>query len=683
MFPKIYYLVDSMDKPKRCYGGILFAFSLSGELNIRIEGEDVQGNICLVNDSELYQIKSKDILIYYFPASRFKQVDMHIFDNILSINNHIALKQKLLSLFNHFINEEFHSKRSQNLINDILLSLSYNEKGMNQHSQSILFEIKTYILKHLHEKITLDKISQNFYMSSSNISKIFKNQMNISFYEYMASLRIAKSIGSIIGTSNTIETIARRWGYANATNYIIHFKKYMGTTPKKYRANPYESHFLTSEELTSDSKFLQNIDLGSAFQSNNIQVSINDENISQSKIKYFNLVDIGEYNNLDLILNEEVFKYKNFSQYKLDSYIYISEPIDHISTKEYKERILRLRNILKTKVSIAIKIHSIESFNFIKKIVEELHFLESEQLPSSNLINGNVLLLFNLTNMKVSDINNIQSTLYGTKILTSVDITDIYNNGKTEIDSEILLLNPNFYTIDFLKLRDAKLKSLTHETFKEFQQRLNHFLEKIQADKNVIFLNYESVYPTNLLGNIGGFLETSLYIKKYLAGASIQFNMQDQEYNNLAIFDETENKTPFFFLGVMLLNFSRYPCYYGSNHLITKNMHSYNILLYNSDNTITNDLEDYTKTFYIDFDPETESKDLIISSELLNHTYGSTRGIISQNISNRSDFPNALKYKLSQYNSPLLEIETHNFINGPYVVKLPPRSVMMITIYMN
>lgn len=682
MFPKVYYLLESMSSPKRCYGGILLAFSLSGELQVKIEGKTISSHICLINESELYQIETKDILLYYFPASIFLERSLEIFNEKYSIDNYISLSNRLILLFKYFKSQKITLAKSSHLVDEILQCITRSNEEYNNHSQDVLFNITNYVFRHLKEKITLDKISRTFYMSSSNISTLFRNYMDISFYEYITSLRVAKSIGELITTSNNIEKIARNWGYASATNYIIHFKKYMGTTPKKYKTFPYTSNFLNAKETTSEIEYLRDIILNKKNRYTDIEVSISDKKIVQSNFKYFNLIDIGGYYNLDLILKEEVFKYKNFGQYKVDSYIYISESIEDLSTGEYKERILRLRNILKTKVSVAIKIQNLKSLNLIKKIIQELHFLESEHLPSSNVQNGNILLLLNLKSIKLEEVKTIQSSLYGTRIFTSIDITDMYIRGDTLIDSEIIKLNPDFYTLNFEKL-NKKLKPSNKDTLKNFQKQLNDFLEEIRAYKNIIFLNYESLYPSEVLNNIGSFLETSLNVKKYLAGASIQFTLKSFDKNSISIFDETENKTPFFFLGIMLLHFSRYRCYYGNNYLITKNMHSYNILLYNSDNTKTNEINDYTKIFYIDFDQKKPFGDIIISSEMLNSTHGSVDGIINSTVLERNNFPNSLKYKLSQYNTPLLRVDTHNFKEGSYVIKLPPRSISMITIYMN
>lgn len=683
MFPKIYYLADPMINPKRCYGGILIAFSLTGELQIKIEGETINGSVCLINESELYQIVTKDILLYYFPAPIFLERGLDIFNKKYSTDSYIALNNRLILLFEHFKEQKMISTKSRNLIDEVLQCITQSYKEYNNYSSDVLYNITNYILKHLNEKITLDKIAQTFYMSSSNISTLFRNYMNTSFYEYITSLRVAKSIGELTTTSNNIEKVARNWGYANATNYIIHFKKYMGITPKKYKTFPYTSSFLNTKETISEIEYLKDITLNENNRSTDIEVSINDKKILQSSFKYFNLIDIGGYYNFDLILKEEIFKYKNFGQYKIDSYIYISEPIKGWSTGEYKDRILRLRNILKTKVSVAIKIKSLDSLNIIKKILQELHFLETEHLPSSNVQEGNILLLLDLTNIKLEDVKTIQNDLYGTRILTSIDITDMYIRGDTLIDSEILQLNPDFYTMNFEKLDDLKLKTSDQDAFKEFQKQLNYFFEKIKAYKNIIFLNYDILYPSEILNNIGSFLETSLSIKKYLAGASIKFDLKSDDKNSISIFDETENKTPFFFLGIMLLNFSKYRCYYGNDHLITKNMHSYNILLYNSDNTKTNEINDYTKTFYIDFDQKMPTEDIIISSEMLNNIHGNVDGIINNKVLERNNFPNSLKYKLSQYNTPLLKVDIHNFKEGSYMIKLPPRSIIMITLYIN
>jgi AraC-like DNA-binding protein len=679
LFPKIYYLKDRMTQPLRCYGGVLFAISNHDSFRIR-EGEEVRDvSIALINEGNLFQIQESNVILFYFSSTTIlEKLGVDVFKNDLKINSEVLLQKQLISLFDYYKEQALGTQKATNLLVDILDNLLKDQRKVTKVSNELLSGILDYIIENLNTKITLDDISKQFYISTSNISSLFKNYLHISFYEYVTSLRVAKSISDLRTTTLNIETISLNRGYPNATNYIIHFKKYVGITPKKYRMTPNESGFLKIKEIELDWNIIQSYEFEKKRLYKHTHVSLNNEEILQSSFSYFNLIDIGGYKNLDLILDEQIFTYKNFDNYKIDSYIYIDDAVDDFMTESREEQSSKLRKLLKTKVSIAIKINSLESLKLIEKLVADLHFLESEHLSSSNIRNGNILLLLDSKNINDIDIHKIQRNLYETRIFISVDITDNFIKNNELLSHQIHTLNPDYYHINFDNLNDGIHKS--YEEFERFRGKLNTFLESIQAYKNIIFLNYEKIYPSNVLRNIGKFLEVSLYSKKYLAGSSIHFNKNNE--NQISIFDETENKTLFFHIGIMLLNFSRYRCFYGENYIITKSMHGYNILLFNSDNKITDKISEHTHVFYIDFQNSEISNDVIISEELLNSDYGSIDGIVDTEIKMREAFPDSLKYKLSQHNSPKLTVNQYNHKTGSYTVKLPPRSVVMLTIYL-
>ncbi|WP_262856708.1 helix-turn-helix transcriptional regulator [Staphylococcus marylandisciuri] len=668
-----------MTRPLRCYGGVLLAISNNDSFRIR-EGEEVREiSIALINEGNLFQIQESNVVMFYFSSTIIlEKLGIDVFKNDLRVNSEVLLQNQLISLFDYYKKQALDTQKAINLLNDIMNNLLKDQKKMTKASNELLSGILEYIIEYLNIKITLEDISKQFYISTSNISSLFKNYFHISFYEYVTSLRVAKSISDLRTTKLNVETISLNRGYSNATNYIIHFKKYVGITPKKYRMIPNESGFLKIKEVESDWNVIQTYDFEEKNLYKHTHISLNDEEILQSSFSYFNLIDIGGYKNLDLILDEQIFNYKNFDNYKLDSYIYINDAVDNFITEKREEQSLKLRKLLKTKVSIALKINSLESLKLIEKLVADLHFLESEHLSSSNIRNGNILLLLDSNNIKNLDINKIQRNLYETRVFISVDITDSYIKNKEILTHQIYTLNPDYYHINFDSINNGMQKS--YDDFDEFHRNLNAFLENIQAYKNIIFLNYEKIYPSDVLKNIGKFLEVSLYSKKYLAGSSIHFNKSSE--NQISIFDEIENKTLFFHIGIMLLNFSKYRCFYGESYIITKNMHGYNILLFNSDSKIADENDEHTHVFYINFQNSRISNDVIISEELLNSDYGSIDGIVSSEIENRKIFPDSLKYKLSQYNSPKLSVNKYNQKTGSYTVKLPPRSVVMLTIYL-
>jgi len=54
-------------------------------------------------------------------------------------------------------------------------------------------------------------------------------------YEYLINFRINKSKTLLKETSLTVNEISVMVGYNEVTNFIRDFKKYLGTTPLKYR----------------------------------------------------------------------------------------------------------------------------------------------------------------------------------------------------------------------------------------------------------------------------------------------------------------------------------------------------------------------------------------------------------------------------------------------------------------
>lgn len=681
LYPNIYYLNKSMTTPLRCFEGLLLVQSLSDNVQVNIEGKRYNNReIYLINESELYEIHSDSVMLFYFPSSIFKNYDINIFDKTFYIDNREEIKRDLLLLFKYFKLDESYTPEAQKLLKNIVFSITKDQVLHPMPSTNILVNIRNYISRQLYKRITLESLSQEFYMSTSSISTLFKTQLNISFYEYITSLRIAKSMQDLVLSDKKIETIAHNWGYANATNYIIHFKKYIQMTPKKYKSLPVECKNLNIEGATNKFDVLKEISFNHSVSKQNIDITIKTQDISNPPFTYFTLIDIGNYGNLDTIINEPIFTYKNFNNFRMYSYIFISEPIDKAIQNNIDKTVLQLKKLLKTTSSIALKVTSIDDYKFILKVIEELHFLETEHLASSYVQNGNILLLIDLSKISLSDVQVIQRNVYGTDILIAVDITESFIQNRI-LNKDITNLDPDFYFIDFQKIKQISSNTNEGNAFERIHTTLRRYLNKIGAKNNIIFINYEKIYTPSLIQNISAFLDKTLKSKKYIAGASIRFTKKNKDTNQVAIFDEIENKTPFYFLGIMMLNFSRYACYYGKQYLLTKNPHSYNILIYNTDDTFTRHINEFTQTFHISYSDITPPSDVIVSCELLNYSYGSLDGIINHNVENRETFPDALKFKLNQYNSPLLKVDKHNFNLSPYVVEVPPKSIMLVTIY--
>lgn len=96
-------------------------------------------------------------------------------------------------------------------------------------------EIMDYINNHYMEQISLNTIAKAVYLSPPYISKIFKENFQVGFLEYLNRLRIQKSLYALCHTDAYIVDIAEDCGFTNAKTYSRLFQKEMGISPTDYR----------------------------------------------------------------------------------------------------------------------------------------------------------------------------------------------------------------------------------------------------------------------------------------------------------------------------------------------------------------------------------------------------------------------------------------------------------------
>ncbi|QIB69587.1 helix-turn-helix transcriptional regulator [Aminipila butyrica] len=95
--------------------------------------------------------------------------------------------------------------------------------------------ILRYIYMHLSNKITLDKLSKQFYMSKSSISKYIMEKTGLSFNELLNEMRVTKTINYLLYTDFTLEELASIVGYVDAAHISKVFSARMDDKIGHYR----------------------------------------------------------------------------------------------------------------------------------------------------------------------------------------------------------------------------------------------------------------------------------------------------------------------------------------------------------------------------------------------------------------------------------------------------------------
>ncbi len=99
----------------------------------------------------------------------------------------------------------------------------------------LIQEIKTMIEEEYDQDISLEECAGRLNYHPSYIWKIMKQEMGISFTEYLLEYRLEQAKRLLTETDESVGGIAERLRYNNAQNFIRYFKKREGVTPGAYR----------------------------------------------------------------------------------------------------------------------------------------------------------------------------------------------------------------------------------------------------------------------------------------------------------------------------------------------------------------------------------------------------------------------------------------------------------------
>lgn len=91
-----------------------------------------------------------------------------------------------------------------------------------------------YIPSHLSQKLTLNDLSELVYISKPQLCRAFRGSTGFSIHEYILQSRISAAC-QMLKQQCEITEICFAVGFSSYANFVRTFKKYMGTTPRKYR----------------------------------------------------------------------------------------------------------------------------------------------------------------------------------------------------------------------------------------------------------------------------------------------------------------------------------------------------------------------------------------------------------------------------------------------------------------
>ena len=147
----------------------------------------------------------------------------------------------------HFIDpqELYEISKIIDILEHMILSHSHTfqfGKDSAMHLPSSLSRINwiidscvNYISVHYNKELSLSKFANMYFLTPKYFSKLFKDEMGVSFSKYIIMTRINASKRLLESTSESIINISAQTGFNNVTYFNRIFKATEGVTPIEYR----------------------------------------------------------------------------------------------------------------------------------------------------------------------------------------------------------------------------------------------------------------------------------------------------------------------------------------------------------------------------------------------------------------------------------------------------------------
>lgn len=114
------------------------------------------------------------------------------------------------------------------------IKTGYSFESVNR--KYVVEQIVNYFEDHYAEKISLDQIAENMYLSPFYISKIFKSETGDTPIRHLINIRLERAMELLReGFPGSIQEVAQQVGYEDAYHFSKLFKKRYGIPPSQVK----------------------------------------------------------------------------------------------------------------------------------------------------------------------------------------------------------------------------------------------------------------------------------------------------------------------------------------------------------------------------------------------------------------------------------------------------------------
>lgn len=216
----------------------------------RAEKEEAQQEIRIILDSLIMHTEHKDFdVIKYYLISLSSLVARHLGKNTHIPHKAFDFNLDCFTLIDSKLNEKNRIEFVDDLIEFYTHILAETKQPELIHGT--VNDVIDFINNNVESAMTVEEIAKIVNISTSHLSRIFREHTGTTLVEYIAIRKVEESQYHLRFSEDKISDISDRFHFCNQSYFTRIFKKYTGQTPRRFRsslAGEYFRYTINGEE---------------------------------------------------------------------------------------------------------------------------------------------------------------------------------------------------------------------------------------------------------------------------------------------------------------------------------------------------------------------------------------------------------------------------------------------------
>jgi AraC-like DNA-binding protein len=117
-----------------------------------------------------------------------------------------------------------------------LMGITRRDPGKgHQHAQNEAVKAAAYLRKNTHRVLSTKELAVAISVSERTLHRKIRETFDVSPYELILRTRIQAAAEELLKSTSSIVEVALKHGFCDQSTFTQHFRKRMGTTPKRFR----------------------------------------------------------------------------------------------------------------------------------------------------------------------------------------------------------------------------------------------------------------------------------------------------------------------------------------------------------------------------------------------------------------------------------------------------------------